>query len=679
MKRFKKYLQDTYKKRDRFSIPVIELGIMKRSGGSGAVNESIFISHSKAKGKGLLWKGLTDKDSTDNISDHDKLRLGRYNMRVHSDKTEEEGHYNLDDSEKNALQGYTMDSSDINRELHRVHKSGGEMGGGRITALDSGISKGKVGEHNILYTGLGSKIHRNLTGMLKRGIVHNPGYTSTSHHIGIATGFCGRGSDGNKHILEIHLPENHEGMYLEPITDMGGEYETVLPRGMTFRVGKRPRLHIRNGEVHHVWRAEPISKEDGEQHHNKVMDRMLREGDVRGLKDYYKHEAGESDKDLLHAMVTTDPDKQEEYYRDERNHGLLAGNESLVPSIRDRLMGSNKEGIQKHFASINKDPGKHEEYFRRGYYEELGKNPHVSPHINERLVGVGNSEVMESLINKIEARKADHGLLSGIIKKADSTLLNKIAKTKFYDDEYKEKTEHFDDIIDKDNFDTNNHLLDKDLSHEHLKKIWDKNLGDNRQNMIYKDKPQEFINKLAVSGSDSDKEHISGSIGLIFSNISPTAINALSHSKNDTVIKNLIDNKMYLPEYAKKKLGPAITPDRYEIERYLEDPNFHYLLKHNPNLEDIHHKKIMLGDSSHANNIIGSGKLTTGLATHILDNHIHAVDEKNRHKVYERILGAGPYGKKEHLEHISNNGDEMQRSKARQYLEQKNEIEDVKI
>lgn len=75
--------------------------------------------------------------------------------------------------------------------------------------------------------------------MNKEGIVHHPGYLSTSLHPGVARRFSNYSIDNygvkNPNILKINIPKNHPGSYIGHISYHDGEKEFLLPRGTNLR------------------------------------------------------------------------------------------------------------------------------------------------------------------------------------------------------------------------------------------------------------------------------------------------------------------------------------------------------------------------------------------------------------------------------------------------------------
>ena len=107
-----------------------------------------------------------------------------------------------------------------------------------IKDLDSSISSHKTPESFTVYSGTP---HDPREWMNSEGIMHHPAYLSTSLNKSIAQGFTeGRFEEKDKvdglehrHLLKIHVPKDHHGIYIGKIYHR--EKEFILPRGTNLK------------------------------------------------------------------------------------------------------------------------------------------------------------------------------------------------------------------------------------------------------------------------------------------------------------------------------------------------------------------------------------------------------------------------------------------------------------
>lgn len=126
------------------------------------------------------------------------------------------------------IEEYTNNSSNLNRKLlHGDNLTDSESH--HVMMLDDVTSHTKTPEGIILYSGT-SRIHGNE--LMRKSIVHHPSFVSTSLSVNRAMDFASR---NNGDLLQLHIPEQHKGVYIDHISDFS-EREFLLPRGLNFRI-----------------------------------------------------------------------------------------------------------------------------------------------------------------------------------------------------------------------------------------------------------------------------------------------------------------------------------------------------------------------------------------------------------------------------------------------------------
>lgn len=197
-----------------------------------------------------------------------------------------------------SVEKYTGFSGDINQEL--IHKAAGKPGSSfdtdayrdlndkerstlkrgharKVTALDSFIDNHPRTSHDmVVYHGTHRWNPGKESAKHPEGHIHLPAYTSTSidkHKANaFAAGHTHFKTDAGHHILEIHLPKGHKGVYLGSHSIHDDEKEFLLPRGTNLKIHPNPTKmsHTVHGydykekvwkpqqkEVH-VWKATPV-------------------------------------------------------------------------------------------------------------------------------------------------------------------------------------------------------------------------------------------------------------------------------------------------------------------------------------------------------------------------------------------------------------------------------------
>lgn len=176
----------------------------------------------------------------------------------------------LEPHELKALQSYTEESNHINTGL--IY-SGGNVAKAEakhadntgehvnLTHLDSGIAK-----HTLPKMTLHSGVNFNPGEISKKtkGVFKTSAYTSTSTNPGDAQFFARPqykdGDEWDRHILNIHVPQGHAGIYLGNRKDgsrMTGtdEHEVLLPRNLTYKIASKPKVVKDGVDNIHIWDA----------------------------------------------------------------------------------------------------------------------------------------------------------------------------------------------------------------------------------------------------------------------------------------------------------------------------------------------------------------------------------------------------------------------------------------
>lgn len=146
------------------------------------------------------------------------------------------------------LDQYSTDSSKINHALLHASPLTDEQSH-HVMTLDDIVSHTRTPDDMVLYSGV-SRSHGNE--MLRKDVVHHPSFISTSLTVNKAMDFASR---GNGDLVEIHVPANHKGVYIDHVSDYS-EREFLLPRGLNFRIHKdKEKVLItpsRQFRVHHA-------------------------------------------------------------------------------------------------------------------------------------------------------------------------------------------------------------------------------------------------------------------------------------------------------------------------------------------------------------------------------------------------------------------------------------------
>ena len=128
------------------------------------------------------------------------------------------------------IEQYSSDSSKINHALLHSQSLTNEQSH-HVMTLDDVVQHTRTPDDMVLYSGV-SRTHANE--LMRKDVVHHPSFISTSLTVNKAMDFASR---GNGDLVEIHLPGNHNGVYIDHVSDYA-EREFLLPRGLNLRIHK---------------------------------------------------------------------------------------------------------------------------------------------------------------------------------------------------------------------------------------------------------------------------------------------------------------------------------------------------------------------------------------------------------------------------------------------------------
>lgn len=163
-------------------------------------------------------------------------------------------HYkNYDISDKKIISDYTTESRDLNGyHWNKHHNPTNKLNAffeTQSSLMDKTINKNKLDKPKSVYSGVMYDPRRAKNAL---GIVHHPGYLSTSLNKSTAQDFALENSedDENQHILKIKVPAGHSAAYVDKISQNKGEKEMILPRGLNLYHEKTTNDGIY--KVHHM-------------------------------------------------------------------------------------------------------------------------------------------------------------------------------------------------------------------------------------------------------------------------------------------------------------------------------------------------------------------------------------------------------------------------------------------
>ncbi len=116
-----------------------------------------------------------------------------------------------------------------------------------------------------VYTG--TKSDPNDVKSVNGGILHVPGFTSTSHVLDVAAGFSRHLPDGNgghvKHVLEIHVsPGQHVGGDISHISGLPQEREFLMKPNQVLKLHPGHSVYQRNGDTFHIHKATVLDQHE---------------------------------------------------------------------------------------------------------------------------------------------------------------------------------------------------------------------------------------------------------------------------------------------------------------------------------------------------------------------------------------------------------------------------------
>ena len=170
----------------------------------------------------------------------------------------------LHGNEKGALHSYSIGSSNLADNLIDAHKKGVEpkqqVGYVHLPSLDAATHKFQLPKMTVFS---GVKFDPRKLTQNSNGLFHSPANISSSIDPKVADEFSS--TLGNSHILRIHVPEGHHGLYLGNDlnrSSMPAEHELLLPRGMFLKVNHNPTVFTHNSPAvtKHVWDAHIVPR-----------------------------------------------------------------------------------------------------------------------------------------------------------------------------------------------------------------------------------------------------------------------------------------------------------------------------------------------------------------------------------------------------------------------------------
>ena len=203
-----------------------------------------------------------------NHNSHLGPHLDDVSQHLHGLQNQKESLDDMPSHEKEAVREYTVRSKDLNMALinhnGNVKKAQKDNPNINIEHLDSIVNKHSLPKM-VLHSGVG--FHPLKKTAQSNGVFKSSAFISASTDSGTANFFAKsqwneKRDDFDKHVLRIHVPEGHKGLYIgnghedSPLTSMS-EYETILPRDTHFKMTRTtPAATYHNGdEVTHVWDA----------------------------------------------------------------------------------------------------------------------------------------------------------------------------------------------------------------------------------------------------------------------------------------------------------------------------------------------------------------------------------------------------------------------------------------
>jgi hypothetical protein len=217
----------------------------------------------------------------DKMDDNANPHIGSYAHEVQGELETRHDMSKLNHGERASLDSYSSSSFYLNKDLHNARAEGRAPSPehhSQIEQLDSALKRQKLPYHLTVHHGAYADIGKEAAKTSSRQ-VHVPSYTSTSIKPSIATRFANLHHDPQTgksvtHVLRIHLPKGHHGIYLGTRSQFSNEHEFLMPRNTRLRIAEHPEIHPhphdKNTQVH-IWDAHPVEHNEDD-HGQKSFD-----------------------------------------------------------------------------------------------------------------------------------------------------------------------------------------------------------------------------------------------------------------------------------------------------------------------------------------------------------------------------------------------------------------------
>jgi hypothetical protein len=220
--------------------------------------------HFKMKSKVSKLKEETDGGHINNwLSHNENSHLGETSKDISHKLIEHQtNHHPMDSSDRFYTNLYSINSSEVNKNLIRGHKKTDPWHEPHrhIKHLDSATNR-PIGHHLHLYSGIGFNPARHIK---KGGLMHLPAYTSMTHDKDVANSFARKKAKkyDSRHILHVHMNEHDKGIHISHTSSYAGEHETILARNTKLKVHREPTIHHdKEGNKIHIWHAHIVHQD----------------------------------------------------------------------------------------------------------------------------------------------------------------------------------------------------------------------------------------------------------------------------------------------------------------------------------------------------------------------------------------------------------------------------------
>ena len=244
-----------------------------------------------------------DVDHIDHLDHSANHHVGENIDQVHEALHGHYDHAGLGDEHKAALASYTDSSYHLNTKLLKAHREGDEapreVDNINVGHMDEALSRHTLPHPLTTFSGVKFEPHKTVG---ENRLLHLPAYTSSSPAVSVARGFGGTYEDERgtrvRHVLRFKLPEGHHGFYMGDHSEVPGEKEFIMPRGMTVKLSEKPEIH--EGGAHdpvdqyHVWDAEPVhghdpNKEEEFEKSDEHFNKMINSNNSKDVRTALKH------------------------------------------------------------------------------------------------------------------------------------------------------------------------------------------------------------------------------------------------------------------------------------------------------------------------------------------------------------------------------------------------------